>query len=204
MDKNFTARIVGLPEVYEMAYTISQKVTESNLKFDVIVGIARGGFPPARFVCDFLNIKTLTAIQIRHYTGGAEEMKEVEISDDVNIDLQDKNVLIVDDVNDSGKTLTAAVKHIKTKGTSEIKTAVLHEKDNTSLKADFVGGYLDDWKWLIYQWAATEDLLEFLKRDDMLSAGQVEIRKHLKDTHELEISGELLEKVMAMKGNYYR
>ncbi|MDZ7773493.1 MAG: phosphoribosyltransferase [Balneolaceae bacterium] len=204
MKKDFTARIVGLPEVYEMAYVISQKVTESNLKFDVIVGIARGGFPPARFVCDFLNIKTLTSVQIRHYTGGAKEKKDIEITDAVGIDLQDKNVLIVDDVNDSGKTLTAAVNHIKAKGASEFKTAVLHEKDNTSLKADFVGGYLDDWKWLIYQWAATEDLVEFLQGDDMLTAGQQEIRSHLEDTYELEVSGELIEKVMAMKGNYLR
>ncbi|MFO7799914.1 MAG: phosphoribosyltransferase family protein, partial [Rhodohalobacter sp.] len=93
MDKDFTARIVGLSEVYQMAYKISDQITESTLNFDVVIGIARGGFPPARLVCDFLNIKTLTAVQIKHYTG-AKEHKEVEISDPVDIDLKGKNVLI--------------------------------------------------------------------------------------------------------------
>lgn len=203
MDKDFTARIVGLSEVYEMAYKISDQITESSLNFDVVIGIARGGFPPARLVCDFLNIKTLTAVQIKHYTG-AKEHKEVDISDPVDIDLKGKNVLIVDDVNDSGKTLVAAVNHVKILDAGEIRTAVLHEKSNTSMKADFVGDYLDDWRWLIYQWAVTEDLLEFLNDDDMLSAKNEEMRQHLSDHYELDVSTDLLKKVLAMKSNYLR
>lgn len=201
MDKDFTARIVGLSEVYEMAYKISHQITESSLNFDVVIGIARGGFPPARLVCDFLNIKTLTAFQIKHYTG-AKEHKEVEISDPVDIDLKGKNVLIVDDVNDSGKTLIAAVNHVKSLDAGEIKTAVLHEKNNTSIKADYLGDYLDEWKWLIYQWAVTEDLIEFLNDDDMLSANTKEMRQHLSDKYELDVSNDLLNKVLAMKGHY--
>jgi uncharacterized protein len=202
MDRDVTARIVGLSEVYEMAYKISHRITESSVNIDVVVGIARGGFPPARLVCDFLNIKILTAVQIQHYTGGGEEKEEVEISDPVDIDLKGKNVLIVDDVNDSGKTLIAAVDHIKTKDAANIKTAVLHEKDNTSLNADFVGDYLTDWKWLIYQWAVAEDLIEFLNKDNMLSAGKEEMRRHLSDTYELAVSKDILNKVLAMKDHY--
>ncbi|MDZ7657697.1 phosphoribosyltransferase [Fodinibius sp.] len=202
MKKDFTARIVGLAEVYEMAYKVSKKITESTLNVDAIVGIARGGFPPARLVCDFLNIKTLTAIQIRHYTPGGKAKEEVEITDPIDIDLKGKNVLVVDDVNDSGKTLKVAVDHIKTKGVATVKTAVLHEKENTSLSADFVGAYQTEWKWLIYQWAVTEDLLEFLKKDEMLSADKEEMLQHLSDKYDLDVQKELLDKVLAMKSNY--
>ncbi|WP_340106823.1 phosphoribosyltransferase [Rhodohalobacter sp. 8-1] len=202
MDKKFTARIVRFSEAYELAYSVSRKIGASPTDFDMVVGIARGGFPPARLVCDFLNIKTLTAIQIRHYTGGAEEKEEVDITDPIDIDLKGKNVIIVDDVNDSGKTLQAAVDHLTTKGAAVIKTAVLHEKENTSLKADYAGDYLGEWKWLIYHWAVTEDLLEFLNKDDMLEAGEDDMRKHLSDTYDLEVERDLLKKVLAMKNNY--
>lgn len=202
MKEDFTASIVRLTEAYNLAYKVSKKITDSALDFDVVIGIARGGFAPARQVCDFLNIKSLSAIQIRHYTGGAEEKEDVEITDPVDIDLKDLNVLLVDDVNDSGKTLKAAVDHIKTKESATINTAVLHEKDNTSLKADFVGDYLSEWEWLIYQWAVTEDLLEFLNEDGMLSASQEEMRKHLHHKYELEVPKEIIEKVLAMKRNY--
>lgn len=203
MEKEFTARIVGLTEIYEMAYEVSRKITEASISFDVVVGISRGGFPPARLVCDFLNIKTLTAIQIQHYTPGAEAKEEVEITDPINIDLESRNVLVVDDVNDSGKTLKAAVEHIKTKEVVTVKTAVLHEKENTSFKADFAGSYLTEWKWLIYQWAVTEDLLEFLNKDDMLLADKDDMLKHLSDKYDLNVKRELLEKVLTMKDNYF-
>jgi len=202
MKENFTARIVSLSEAYEMAFKVSRKIGDSSIKFDVVLGIARGGFPPARLICDFLNIKSLTAVQIRHYTGGGEEREEVEITDPVYVDLKGKNVLIVDDVNDSGKTLKAAVDHVKTQEASGIKTAVLHEKDNTSLKADFAGEYLSEWKWLIYQWAVTEDLIEFLTNDEMLTAGEEEMSNHLSTKYELDVSKEILQKVLAMKNNY--
>ncbi len=203
MEKEFTARIVGLDEVYEMAYKISRKISDSSIQFDTVVGISRGGFAPARLVCDFLNIKTLTAVQIRHYTAGAEAKEEVEITDRIDIDLEGKNVLVVDDVNDSGKTLKAAVQHIQTKEAATVKTAVLHEKENTSLNADFAGSYLTEWKWLIYQWAVTEDLLEFLSKNNMLSADREQMLKHLSDKYDLDVKKELLEKVLAMKNNYF-
>ena len=203
MEKDFIARIVGLSEVYEMAYKVSRKISDSPLDFDLVVGIARGGFPPARLLCDFLNIKTLTAIQVRHYTGGGQQKEEVEISDPININLKGKKVLIVDDVNDSGETLKVAVDHVKKNEVANVKTAVLHEKGSTSLNADFVGGYLSEWKWLIYQWAVTEDLLEFLKKDGKLSADEDEILKHLSEKYDLEVKRELLHKVLAMKRNYF-
>ena len=203
MEKDFTARIVGLSEVYEMAYKVAGKISDSSLDFDVVVGIARGGFPPARLLCDFLNIKTLTAIQIRHYTGGGQQKEEVEISDPINLNLKGKRVLIVDDVNDSGETLKVAVDHVKKNEVAKVKTAVLHEKDSTSMNADFAGGYLSEWKWLIYQWAVTEDLLEFLKKDGMLAADEDEILNHLSEKYDLDVKRELLHKVLAMKKNYF-
>ena len=203
MEKDFTARIVGLSEVYEMAYKVARKISDSPLDFDVVVGIARGGFPPARLLCDFLNIKILTAIQIRHYTGGGQQKEEVEISDPININLKGKKVLIVDDVNDSGETLKVAVDHIKKNEVAKVRTAVLHEKESTSLNADFAGGYLSEWKWLIYQWAATEDLLEFLKKDGMLTADEDEILKHLSEKYDLDVKRELLHKVLTMNKNYF-
>lgn len=202
MDKEFTARIVRFSEAYELAYTVSRKIDASPTDFDIVVGISRGGFTPARLVCDFLNIKTLTGMQVRHYTGGGEEKEQVEITDPVSIDLKGKNVLIVDDVNDSGKTLQAAVDHLTEKDAAEIRTAVLHEKENTSLKADYAGDYLNEWKWLIYHWAVTEDLLEFLEKDDMLEAGENEMLKHLSDKYDLEVKRDLFKKVLALKNNY--
>jgi uncharacterized protein len=204
MKKTFTARIVSLPETYEAAYRVARKIMDAGDKFDVAVGISRGGFPPSRMICDFLNIKTLTSLQIRHYESGGQAREEVSISDPVKIDIRGKNVLIVDDVNDSGKSLIAAYDNIKSLGPALIRTAVLHEKSGTSFTADYTGYTLSEWKWLIYQWAVTEDLIEYLERDHMLKASEEDAIAHLSEKFTLSIDRDLFSKVLSMKENYLK
>ena len=74
---------------------------------------------------------------------------------------------------------------------SQQLTAVLHEKERTSFKADYTGSDLSEWKWLIYQWAVTEDLLEFLNRDNMVNTEPYEAIKHLEDSYGLKIDENL-------------
>jgi len=90
MEKDFKAKIITLPEAYEMAFNVSRQITESPDNFDIIAGISRGGLPPARMICDFLNINTLTSLQISHYTSGGEEKEKVELTDPININLKEK------------------------------------------------------------------------------------------------------------------
>ncbi|MDX1592336.1 MAG: phosphoribosyltransferase [Balneolaceae bacterium] len=204
MENKITARIVHLPETYEMAYNIACKIRDAGENYDVVVGISRGGLPPSRMICDFLNIKTLTTMQILHYESAAKQREEVRVTDPVKIDLKDKNVLVVDDVNDTGDTLRAADEYIQPMNPSMFKTAVLHEKSGTSFHADYYGDYLPEWKWLIYQWAVTEDLTEFLKRDQMLNAKPEDAIRHLKKKYDLTVEEELLEKVLSMQAFYQK
>ena len=202
IEKNFKAQIITLPEAYEMAYRVSRQISKSSEHFEIVIGISRGGFPPARMRCDFLNVKTLTSLQIRHYTGGGDARESVDMTDSVNIDLTGKHVLIVDDVNDSGKTLKKAYEYISSLNPGILKTAVLHEKESTEFNAHYTGSILSDWRWLIYQWAVVEDLLEFLNNDNMLQADQANAIRHLRETYELEIDKELFKKVISMKKSY--
>lgn len=191
MEQNFSAEIVHLPEVYETAYRVSKQISGGAVKFDTVIGIARGGLTPARIFCDFLNIDMLTSLQIKHYSGGGKEMKEVEITDPVDINISSRNVLIVDDINDSGETLKSACDHVKSLGPSLVKTAVLHEKADTVFGSDFVGERIYRWRWIIYQWAVTEDLLEFLSNDNMLDVSDDEAMTHLAEKYKLKIDRDL-------------
>ena len=203
MEKDFSARIVDLEEAYEMAYKVANQITNDGFKIDIIIGIARGGLPPARFICDFLNITKLTTLQITHYTGGGTAKENVEVIDPLNIDLKGRNVLLVDDVNDSGETLIEATQHINTMGPGELKTAVLHEKSNTSMKADYTGSTLEEWEWLIYQWAVTEDILELLHEVNKLQLPAEKSAKFLSETYQLDVDQHLIEKALSMKENYF-
>lgn len=202
MGKDFSARIVTLSEAYEMAYRVSKQITDSAERFDIVVGIARGGLPPARMICDFLNIKILTSIQIKHYKSGGEEMEKVDIIDPVEIDLKGKNVLLVDDVNDSGETLKAAYEHLSSLKSGLVKAAVLHEKEDTNFKAHYTGSNITEWKWLIYQWAVAEDLLEFLNKNNKVQEDEDDAIRWLSENYGLIVDKDLYRKVISMKKNY--
>lgn len=204
MEQNFTAKIVYLPEVYEIAYRVSKKISEEPASFDTVIAIARGGLPPARIISDFLNIDNVTSLRIKHYSGGGKEIEEVEIRDPVDIDIRGRNVLIVDDINDSGETLRSACEHVVSLGPSLVKTAVLHEKENTVFDSDFAGERIYQWRWVIYQWAVTEDLLEFLHSDNMLGVSEDDAIKHLREKYKLRLDKELFGKVISMKDNYFK
>lgn len=203
MRKDFSARIVSLQEVYRKSHELAQLIMKSSIGFDFVIAIARGGVLPARLICDFLNIHRLTSIQVKHYQKGAKEMEEAEIIDPVRVDIKGNNVLLVDDVNDSGETLKAALDHVESREPELVKTAVLHEKSHTILETDFTGERLKKWKWLIYQWAATEDVLEFLNKDDMLQESNEKARKHLIEKYDLDVDEQLFKQIKQMEKNYY-
>ena len=110
-------------------------------------------------------------------------------------------ILLVDDVNDSGKSLIKAKEQLK--DASRVKTAVLHEKETTEFKVDFVADYIHEWKWLIYPWAAAEDVLDFLDKGNKLDSGLYDAKEYLMNEYDLQVEELILRNIMDMKGNYY-
>ncbi|NGP89885.1 phosphoribosyltransferase [Fodinibius halophilus] len=203
MDKDFSARIVSLQEVYQTTHSLAKKISLSSYNFNHIVAIARGGMLPARLLCDFLNIKRLSSIQIKHYESGAAKLEKAEVIDPIQSNIKSKKVLVVDDVNDTGKTLRTAVTHIEPFEPSLLKTAVLHEKSETIFEADYTAKKLPEWKWLIYQWAVSEDILHFLEDGNMLEADEKQAHRYLSDKYDLEINHQLLVKILQLQDNYF-
>ena len=202
MKDNFSAKVITLHEIYENSYKLAKIITQSPYKFDIVVAIARGGFPTARFICDFLNIRQLCSMQIVHYRGGAVKKEKTEIISPINISVKEKNILIVDDVNDTGETLKAAYDHIQSLEPALFKIAVLHEKSTTLFKADFVASHQKKWKWLTYQWAVTEDIISFLEKDNMLGEDEALAREHLYKKYKIKISKKAFQQILGMQGNY--
>ena len=104
-------------------------------------------------------------------------------------------------MNDSGKSIMAAYDRLKS--AALVKTAVLHEKENTRFKADFTGEKFMEWKWLIYPWAVSEDVLEFLHRGNMLDADIRAAKDYLLENYKLEIEGQVLENILQFKSSYF-
>jgi len=165
---NFTIKIlnendkflnVSWNEVERMCKGLAEKIS-MTFHVDAIVGIGRGGWIPARILADLLDIKNLENIKIESYFGIGKK-KEPRITQDVSIDVKDKNILLVDDVADSGESLILAKEHLLKKFPKDLKTASLHYKPKSKIIPDF---YVEETsKWIIYPWEKQEMMKELEK-----------------------------------------
>ena len=183
----FKCYLVSWEEAYRLAKILARKIKSSGFEPDLVIGIARGGLVPARVVCDFLLQKDLAAIKVEHW-GIAATLGKARIKFPLPIDISGKSVLIVDDVADTGDTFSVIMDYIKGKAPSEVKTAVLHYKTCSTSVPDYWAERQDEWKWIIYPWAAYEDLTGFIKRVLTEPMTHEEVRKALKSNFDIKIS----------------
>jgi len=67
---------------------------------------------------------------------------EMEMQNDITTDISGRDVIIVEDIIDSGKTLKFFVEHLRNKNPKSIKICTFldkHERREVDIKADYVG-----------------------------------------------------------------
>ncbi|HEX7628375.1 MAG TPA: phosphoribosyltransferase [Candidatus Methanoperedens sp.] len=165
MEKSFKCYTVSWSEAYRLARTLAYKIVDSGFEPDIIIGISRGGLVPARMVCDFLLQDELIPTQTEHWgIVSKHETAKIKYSLPEEADISGKNILVVDDVADTGDSLSLIIDYLEQKNPIEIRAAVLHYKTSSTLIPDYWGEKLEDWNWIIYPWAFYEDLAGFVQK----------------------------------------
>ena len=165
MEKSLKCYNVSWAEAYRLARALAHKIVESGFKPDIIIGISRGGLVPARMICDFLLQDELIPTQTEHWgVASKHETARIKYSLPKEADISGKNVLVVDDVADTGDSISLIMDYLEQKEPIEIRTAVLHYKTSSTVIPDYWGEKLEDWNWIIYPWAFYEDLAGFVQK----------------------------------------
>jgi hypoxanthine phosphoribosyltransferase len=195
--ESFPCQLVSWREAYLLAKSLAKSVKASGFCPDLVVAIGRGGFVPARTVCDLLLMERLTSMKVEHYGLSAQMKDEVVIRYPLAVDVRGLGLLIIDDVTDTGDTLKTAVGYVQGLGPAEIRTGVLQHKTTSSFQPDYSADVVREWRWIIYPWAAHEDLVGFTERvlsDQLLSLGQ--IGDQLRERYTLMADEVILSEVM--------
>lgn len=203
--ESFPCDLVTWNEFYGLAKSLSHLIKSSGWRPDLVVAIGRGGYVPARVVCDFLVFDLLTSMKVEHWGIGAQKKGEARVRFPLATEVSCQKVLIVDDITDTGDTLITAVGYVKSLGPKEVRTAVLQHKIISEFLPDYYSEKITEWRWVIYPWAVHEDLVGFTERvlqgsDLPVSAGQ--ILADLKRRFDIDLDenqmGEVLEDLVAL------
>ncbi len=136
-------------DVQGLTETLAQKIVASGFEPDLIVAVSRGGFDPARILCDQLGVRKLASVQLEAYDGMVKRPEPIIVLP-LNAEVAGLEVLIADDVSDSGASLLKAKKHIEEKGASSVRVATLHIKPWSSFLPDYYAERVD--AWVVYPW----------------------------------------------------
>lgn len=153
---SITYEVPRWAELTDLIFLVAQKISANNLEFDRIVSLAKGGWPMARTLADFLKIRDTSSIGTRLYSGINEQLENLEIYQDLH-DIKGERILLLDDVSDSGKTLHFVTNHIKKQGAASVITATVYYKPHSIFKPDYYSA--ETTSWIIFPYEIIESSL---------------------------------------------
>lgn len=109
---------------------LGEAITKDYAGKDVVlVGILKGAMP---FLCDLMRAidlpLTLDTMCISSYGEGTISTGKIQIQKDLDRDISGKNVLVVEDIIDTGITLASLVPLLKERGAATVEIAVCLNK----------------------------------------------------------------------------
>lgn len=132
-------------KVEELAKQIEKDYEGQSL---LVVGILKGA---SVFVSDLIRKIDLDVnidfMSVSSYGNGTESSGTVKILKDLDVDIEGKNVLIVEDIIDSGLTLSNLVAALQTRNPKSLKICTLLDKPQrrtANIHVDYVGFVIED------------------------------------------------------------
>jgi hypoxanthine phosphoribosyltransferase len=117
----------------------------------VMIGILRGSFI---FLADLVRDlyhhgvhPRIDFITLESYGSGTESSGVVKITKDLAMDVKGADVMLVDDILDTGRTLSFAKAYLQSRGAKSVRLCALLDKPSRRLvpvQADYLGFTIDD------------------------------------------------------------
>lgn len=145
-----------------MLLTVVESIRDEGFDPDIIVGVSRGGWPPARVLSDLLGNPNLANVRVEFYLGVAETRKEPTLTQPVSTPVAGRKVLIVDEVADTGKSLKLVKEHIIEEGATQVKIATVYYKPWSIVAPDYYGKKTSDW--IVFPWEIRETTQKIVKK----------------------------------------
>ena len=158
---NIRFEVPSWNQIYKMLISQAEAIRHSGFQPDIIVGISRGGWIPARVLSDLLENPTLASVQVNTHSGASQAESLPTITQKTSIPVTKKKVLIADDVADSGKSLKVVKEYVLHQGAAVAKIATLYHKPWSAVKPEFYEKETS--KWIVFPWDRKETVRRIVK-----------------------------------------
>lgn len=147
-------RNVAWREIDQYVDTAGRAIRAARFRPDCIVAIFKGGIVPARLLSDFFGSIEIYPIRVKAYAG-TRKLDRVRI-ESFRYPIGGKNVLLTDDIHDSGQTLQKVMRHLQRRRPRALRTATLFYKHNALHPPDFYARTVASNVWVVFPWERKE------------------------------------------------
>ena len=137
---------------HQLVGEIKKKVDKTP---NIIVSIGKGGSIPGVILAEMFECNNLN-LGLKSYKGqnrgDIHEYQGIKCFDG----LRDANILIVDDIADSGETFKYAVNRFIGNGCERVQTASVFYKPCSKFKPDYYAEVVDETTWIVQPWEPME------------------------------------------------
>jgi len=128
----------------EYTFELAKKVINSGQSFDRVIAFAKGGLTWVRTLVDYLDIDNVSSVRIKSYRG-VNESGNPQIIQPLTDSIAGENILMFDEVIDSGKTIELGLEYMRVMGARTVRTATLCCKPCSLIKPDYFAFSTNAW-----------------------------------------------------------
>ncbi|WP_027847186.1 hypoxanthine phosphoribosyltransferase [Marinococcus halotolerans] len=132
-------------KIKELGTTLTE---EYDGRFPLVIGVLKGALPFMADIVKRMNIHLeMDFMDVSSYAGGTVSTGEVKIIKDLDTTVYDRDIVILEDIIDSGRTLKYLISLLQTRGAKSLKVVTLLDKPEgrvVDLTADLVGFTVPD------------------------------------------------------------
>lgn len=148
-DNTIGTVLITEEQIKARAREIGKQISEEFAGEEVmLIGILKGALPWMADVMKNITLDcTIDFMSCSSYGSSTKTSGVVKINKDLDSDIEDKNVIIVEDIVDSGITLSYLEKYLANRGPKTVKLCTLLDKPSgrrSEIKADYVGFEVED------------------------------------------------------------
>jgi len=143
-------KLISKKEIKNRIKELSKEINDSFIKNEelVIICLLKGSFIFAADLVRLINRRCfIHFIKASSYYGNTETSGIVNFSEDIDIDINNKNILLIDDILDTGFTLKKITDFLNKRNPKILKTCVLLDKKGrrkVDFESDYIGFVIDD------------------------------------------------------------
>lgn len=143
LEKDILKVLVTREEIKQIANKLGKQLADDYKdKFPLVVGILKGCVPFMGELVSEMDIHLeMGFMDVSSYHGGIESSGDVKISKDLGLSVQDRHIIIAEDIVDTGRTIKTIKELLLFRGAASVVTATMLDKPEGRV-VDFYPEYI--------------------------------------------------------------